>query len=136
MKNKTKLEIVCCWCGAPMGTKDGQGVEGKTGSICPKCLKKEKKKIEDEADLPSWWNPIGRFLARRRLKKDGSRNRQTAGEFADTLDEFREACQNNPTLHGIAIVRGQRFIHYLDAEDLLDMEAAVGDIPEFKCKWN
>lgn len=36
---QTKLEIVCMYCGKDMGTKDGEGVEGVTTSICEKCWK-------------------------------------------------------------------------------------------------
>jgi hypothetical protein len=35
----TTLNIVCSWCGKPQGTKDGQGIEGETSTICPECWK-------------------------------------------------------------------------------------------------
>ena len=35
----TVLKIVCAWCGKDMGSKDGEGQEGITHSICPDCKK-------------------------------------------------------------------------------------------------
>jgi peptide methionine sulfoxide reductase MsrB len=40
---KTRLEVVCAWCGKHMGWKDGKGETGITHSICQKCYKKELK---------------------------------------------------------------------------------------------
>lgn len=36
----TVLKIVCAWCGKGMGSKDGEGQEGITHSICLDCKKK------------------------------------------------------------------------------------------------
>lgn len=33
----TVLKIICMVCHKPMGEKDGEGIEGVTSSICPKC---------------------------------------------------------------------------------------------------
>lgn len=32
------MKIVCAWCGANMGEKDGEGTEGITSSICRECF--------------------------------------------------------------------------------------------------
>ena len=37
MTVKTILKIVCMYCGAAMGQKDGKGVEGTSHSICKLC---------------------------------------------------------------------------------------------------
>jgi len=37
---KTILKIVCMDCGADMGEKNGEGVEGVTSSLCEKCWEK------------------------------------------------------------------------------------------------
>ncbi len=37
---KTILHVVCAWCKKSMGTKDGQGVEGISHTICEDCKKK------------------------------------------------------------------------------------------------
>lgn len=36
-KMKTVLKVACMYCGADMGTKDGQGTEGTSHSICEAC---------------------------------------------------------------------------------------------------
>jgi CRISPR/Cas system-associated protein Cas10 (large subunit of type III CRISPR-Cas system) len=40
----TTLKITCAWCGKDCGTKDGQGVEGETSTICTECAKKMEVK--------------------------------------------------------------------------------------------
>ena len=45
MAKKTVLTIECAGCGAGMGTKDGQGVEGVTSSFCDECLQIERLKL-------------------------------------------------------------------------------------------
>jgi DNA-directed RNA polymerase subunit RPC12/RpoP len=37
---KTRMPVVCAWCGNPMGEKDGQGQTGTSHGICPDCLNK------------------------------------------------------------------------------------------------
>jgi hypothetical protein len=39
------MNIECAWCGKPMGTKDGRGVEGTSHSICSECMEKELGKM-------------------------------------------------------------------------------------------
>ncbi len=34
----TIIKVVCMYCKADMGEKDGEGVEGVSHGICPKCL--------------------------------------------------------------------------------------------------
>jgi hypothetical protein len=36
----TILRVVCAWCGAVMGSKDGKGVSGDSHSCCPACLER------------------------------------------------------------------------------------------------
>lgn len=45
---QTILKIVCMYCDEDMGTKDGEGIEGVTTSICKKCWKKH---------FPQWEYP-------------------------------------------------------------------------------
>ena len=37
----TRLKVVCAWCGADMGEKDGEGEEGISHGMCDKCYAKE-----------------------------------------------------------------------------------------------
>jgi len=39
-KTSSTLNVICMYCGKPMGTKDGKGVSGTTSSICQDCWKK------------------------------------------------------------------------------------------------
>ena len=52
-ERRTKLKVICAWCGKDMGEKDGQGIEGVSHSICLDCLEKflsqEKSEIIAEA---------------------------------------------------------------------------------------
>lgn len=41
LKPTTVLTIICMFCKTYMGTKDGDGVEGETASICPDCWNKQ-----------------------------------------------------------------------------------------------
>ncbi len=41
----TTLTIICAYCGADLGTKDGQGISGVTSGMCPACYKKEQAKL-------------------------------------------------------------------------------------------
>jgi len=34
----TTMQIVCCYCGHVIGTKEGHGQTGPTGGICNACL--------------------------------------------------------------------------------------------------
>ena len=36
----TTITVVCAWCGAGMGTEDGQGVTGISHGICAGCAEK------------------------------------------------------------------------------------------------
>jgi hypothetical protein len=44
-KNDKMLTIVCAWCGAFLGQKDGCGIEGTTHTICPSCFTAWKRNI-------------------------------------------------------------------------------------------
>ena len=51
----TMLKIRCAWCGEDMGEKDGQGAEGTTDSICPKCSQKVIEDAEIADNMRSYW---------------------------------------------------------------------------------
>lgn len=36
----TTLTVTCAWCSSPMGTKEGEGVEGTSHGMCDSCYKK------------------------------------------------------------------------------------------------
>ena len=38
----TILKVVCAWCGADMGEKDGEGEKGLSHGMCDKCYAKER----------------------------------------------------------------------------------------------
>ncbi|MCK9597605.1 MAG: hypothetical protein M0R06_01115 [Sphaerochaeta sp.] len=40
------IEIVCAWCGKPMGSKPGDGQTGVSHGICPECVTAMKKEGE------------------------------------------------------------------------------------------
>lgn len=40
---ETKLQIVCAWCGKPLGEKDGHGTTGVSHGICEECHQKIKR---------------------------------------------------------------------------------------------
>jgi len=42
------IQIVCAWCGKPMGTKPGQAELHVSHSICPQCA----AKVRDELNPP------------------------------------------------------------------------------------
>jgi len=41
----TPILMVCSWCGAISGAKDGEGTTGVSHGICPACAKKEMEGI-------------------------------------------------------------------------------------------
>ena len=41
----TILTIICSYCGADLGTKDGQGLTGVTHGICVACLELETRVV-------------------------------------------------------------------------------------------
>lgn len=45
----TTMTVVCSWCGAGMGAKDGQGVTGTSHGICADCMEKleNTRKVEE-----------------------------------------------------------------------------------------
>ena len=54
MRKLSILKKVCAWCGKDLGTVDGQGVEGISGGICPKCAAIEYRKLD--SCFPRSWN--------------------------------------------------------------------------------
>jgi len=42
----TVIEVVCAWCGAGLGTKDGGGQEGVSHGICGGCSKRPMKGLK------------------------------------------------------------------------------------------
>jgi hypothetical protein len=47
------IRIVCAWCKAYMGQKDGQGVQGISLSVCPGCLADLRKMTSKGSRAPS-----------------------------------------------------------------------------------
>jgi len=145
-KNKTWLTIVCAWheknFGFPlvMGKKNGKGQTGTTSGMCKACAKIEWGKLPPR---PARWNLVGRFLARRRDKRNAERvaaQRQALQEKAEREAEERRNLEDlfatNPDLHARIMLQGRRLVHYLEPSDLAALKQRVKDEPEMKCIWN
>ncbi len=149
-KTKTRLTIVCAWhkknfgTDLVMGTKDGKGATGITSGICKACAKIEWGKLPPR---PARWNLVGRFLARRRQKREAEANARRIAEQraalaarADKEVDDRRALEDmfatNPGLHARVMLEGRRLVHYITPEDLATLQAKVKDEPEIKCRWN
>lgn len=132
-KYYTVLYIVCAWCGASMGEKNGKGIEGTTSSICKKCAKGEYKKLG--LRFPKPWNLVGRLVEHFRRKRL-VHERDTAEDTAAELERHREMFTRNPRLHAHVLLTGRPLVHYVDLVDLSDLKDAVADEPEMKCRWN
>ncbi len=70
------MNIVCAWCGAGIGKKDGRGVSGTSHSMCKKCFNSLVLPAEDEEKTTDGLNlqtapddaaDLGRILKKRRL---------------------------------------------------------------------
>lgn len=137
MKNeKTILKVVCAWCGADLGTKDGKGTEGVTHGICKKCAKKELAKVPKK---PARWNLVGRFLERRRYIARLEREHANLIEFdrqADERENLRQAFEGNQELQTWAVLNGRQGTHWIDVREVAVLEDRVKDQPEFKHRWN
>ncbi len=134
MSKQTVMKVVCAWCGADMGTKNGKGQTGTTHSICPECVDKEWAKLGGRP--PARWNLVGRFLARRRGKKRAAQIAQDAEEAAEDNEALLYLLRNNPNLHAQCMLRGDRGRHYILVEDLATLQAAAATEPEIKCYLN
>jgi len=120
MKTKTTMKIVCAWCGADMGEKDGQGTTGTTHGICEKCFRKQGRR--------RFLHKIN-FFARIRGRREANRK-------AEENEALRLLVSSNSNLHTQLMLRGKRGIHYILTEDLAELKARATDQPEVKCKWN
>jgi len=40
------LTIRCAWCRRVVGTKDGNGQTGETGTVCPECIAQLRREAE------------------------------------------------------------------------------------------
>ena len=58
----TVLKIVCAWCGADMGEKDGEGVEGISHGMCEECEVKFER--GDFEPCPFRTKPVIKHLGR------------------------------------------------------------------------
>lgn len=56
------IQVVCAWCGADMGEKDGEGQEGISHGICEECLGKFKQ--ENPEPCPFKTRPVIKYLGR------------------------------------------------------------------------
>lgn len=131
------MKVVCAWCNADLGTKDGQGTTGTTHGICKRCAKKFK------AATPARWNLVGRWLARRRnraafVARLEAEHAQLI-EFdrqANEREELRQAFEGNPTLQSWAVLHGKLGVHWIDVKDVVELQGRVIDQFEIKCRWN
>lgn len=142
-KEKTTMKVECAWCGADMGTKDGQGVTGTTHGICPKCADKEWGKLGGRPKRAARWNLVGRFLEWNRRRTSDRRTaiqraalQAKAEKEADDRRALEDMFATNPGLHARVMLTGRRLIHYLEAEDLAQLNARVANEPEVRCRWN
>ena len=117
---KTTMKVVCAWCGADMGEKDGLGNTGTTHGICEKCFRKQGRR--------RFFHRINVF-ARMRARREAKRK-------AEENEALRCLVLSSSTLHAQLILRGKRGLHYILTEDLGELKARATDQPEVKCKWN
>lgn len=116
-----------------MEPKDGKGLTGKTTGMCKQCKKIEWACLPKR---PARWNLVGRFLARRRKKKRVARTGPEAEEQVEELERMRQIFVENPGLHALVMLRGQRGLHYIPNEDLAELQSRFANEPEMKCHWN
>lgn len=111
-----RMVVVCSWHMRNfghyliMGFKDGEGVTGTTGGICPKCKKIEEEKLQ---------------LAAAQEAEKVEAERQEKAAFIT----------KNPGLHARCMVQGEEGNHFL-FPPLRELLEAAKDEPEVKCKWN
>ncbi len=134
-KEQTTMKIVCAWhkknfgFELDMGTKEGHGSTGTTSGMCKQCKKIEWAELPK---MPARWNLVGRFLARRRAKKQ-------ADQIAEDQEEDEALlylCRNNANLHAQSMLRGERGRHYILVEDLARLQTFVSTELEIKCHLN
>jgi len=137
---ETKMKVVCAWCGADLGTKDGHGSTGTTHGICKDCAKKETAKLPKESRR---WNLVGRFLERRRARREFLKALEAEhaqllelDRQANEREELRQAFEKNPTLQLWAVLHGKPGVHYLDLKVLTVLQDRVNDDPELKARLN
>ena len=129
MGKSSILKKVCTWCGKDLGTVDGQGVEGISGGICPKCAAIEYKKLDLYTPKP--WNLVGRaveYVHRKKLIRELERREDNNGEPPLFASDSR--------FHAVAMLTGQPLIDYIDLVELSDLRDDVADEPEMRCRWN
>jgi len=64
----TTLKVICAWCGAPLGEKDGQGEVGISHGMCQKCFAKVRSQRAKVG-------PLEEKLARLNAKPNGEGHR-------------------------------------------------------------
>lgn len=140
-KEKTIMKVECAWCGADLGTKDGHGSTGTTHGICPECAAKEWAKLGGRP--PRRWNLVARFLEWNRRRTSDRRTadqraalQAKAEKEADDRRALEDMFATNPGLHARIMLTGRRLVHYLEPEDLAQLNARVANEPEVRCRWN
>ena len=43
------IQVICAWCGKPMGKKEGETLHSITHGICPECAQKVQTEIKEFA---------------------------------------------------------------------------------------
>lgn len=137
-KERTTMNVVCSWCGADLGTKDGQGQTGTSHGICKACAKKEFGE-----DKPARWNLVARFLERRRARREFLKALEAEHaqmlEFdrqANEREELRQAIEGNPTLQLWAVLHGKPGVHWVDLKVVAVLADQAKDEPELKARLN
>lgn len=124
---KTVLKVICAWCGNPIREVDGEGVEGVSGGICKKCARKELKRI-NKSFLSQCLNRIKKLFGHKEI--------QTL-DPPETIQQEQSWIADNPGLHAICVIKGERYVSYLLLpDDLIDIWEACKDTPEMKARWN
>lgn len=133
---QSEIKVVCAWCGADMGTKDGKGTWGVSHGICKKCAKAELAKVPKK---PAPWNLIGRFLERRRYvqRLEAEHAAMTkADETVNERDNLRQAIEGNWELMTWSVLHGRQGVHWIDYKQIAEIQDRVANEPEMKIRWN
>jgi len=132
---ETTMNVVCAWCGADLGTKDGKGVTGTTHGICKACAKKLQP--------PARWNLVGRFLTARRIRR--AYLKRLEKEHADLIEfdrqanereDIRQAFEGNPTLQLWSVLHGKPGVNWIDLKVVNVLQDHAKDDPETKARLN
>jgi len=93
--------------------------------------------------IPARWNLVGRFLARRRERREFLARLEK--EHADLIEfdrqaneqaELRQAVKENPYLMQWAALHGTRGVHWESLTVFVVLQDQVSDEPEMKARFN